>query len=76
MWELRNGPFTFRALQEACDMLSPTTLNNRLGDLKNLDIVGHQSNGYQLTTKGLELAKIMMGLTEWAETEITPPAKS
>ncbi|MEP2988113.1 MAG: helix-turn-helix domain-containing protein [Parasphingorhabdus sp.] len=76
MWELRNGPFTFRALQEVCDMLSPTTLNKRLNDLKSLNVVDHQSNGYQLTTKGLELAKIMMGLTEWAGKEITPHAKS
>lgn len=76
MWELRNGPFTFRALQEACDMVSPTTLNKRLGDLKSLNIVDHQTEGYELTKKGFELAKIMMGLTEWAEKEIKPPAKS
>ncbi|ASK89974.1 winged helix-turn-helix transcriptional regulator [Sphingorhabdus sp. SMR4y] len=76
MWELRNGPFTFRALQESCDMLSPTTLNARLGDLKSLGIIEHQSAGYQLTAKGLELAKVMISLTDWADREITPRARS
>lgn len=76
MWELRNGPFTFRALQEACDMLSPTTLNARLGDLKTLGIIEHHSAGYQLTAKGLELAETMIGLTRWADKEITPRARS
>ncbi|MEO9634096.1 MAG: helix-turn-helix domain-containing protein [Parasphingorhabdus sp.] len=76
MWELRNGPFTFRALQESCDMLSPTTLNNRLSDLKKLEIVDHQPDGYQLTAKGLELAKIMIGLTKWADKEATLLARS
>lgn len=76
MWELRNGPFTFRALQETCDMLSPTTLNDRLGDLKALGIIEHQSAGYRLTAKGLELAKVLIGLTQWADKEITPRARS
>ena len=76
MWELRNGPFTFRALQETCDMLSPTTLNDRLGDLKALGIIEHQSAGYRLTAKGLELAKVMISLTKWADKEITPRARS
>jgi DNA-binding HxlR family transcriptional regulator len=76
MWELRDGPYTFRALQEACDMLSPTTLNGRLGDLKGLGIIKHQSAGYRLTAKGMELAETMIDLTRWADREISPRARS
>ena len=76
MWELRNGPFTFRSLQEQCDMLSPTTLNSRLRDLKALEIIERVADGYQLTVKGYDLARMMIGLTEWADKEIKPPAKS
>jgi DNA-binding HxlR family transcriptional regulator len=76
MWELRNGPYTFRALQEACDMLSPTTLNGRIGDLKALEIIERQSTGYGLTEKGMELAETMIDLTRWADREIIPRARS
>lgn len=57
-------------------MLSPTTLNSRLRDLKTLEIIERVSDGYQLTVKGYDLAKMMIGLTEWADKEIKPPAKS
>ena len=34
LWELRDGPLRFRALQKRCDEASPTILNQRLKELK------------------------------------------
>src|SRR5258705_10580770 len=34
IWELRGGRLTFRALQEACGGVSPTVLNERVGELR------------------------------------------
>ena len=39
VWELHQGPKTFRALQQACDDLSPTVVNSRLGDLREAGLV-------------------------------------
>ncbi len=36
IWELREGRLTFRALQEACGGVSPTVLNERLRELREL----------------------------------------
>ncbi len=76
MWELRDGPLTFRALQQASEMKSPTTLNARLADLRTLSIVEHGDQGYVLTKKGENLAKILMELNHWADREISPHARS
>jgi DNA-binding HxlR family transcriptional regulator len=35
LWELRDGPRTFRALRLACDDASPSVLNARLRELRD-----------------------------------------
>ncbi len=67
LWELRDGPRTFRGLREACDDVSPSSLNQRLADLRALGVVDAGSDGYVLTEAGRELAKLLLGLNRWAD---------
>jgi DNA-binding HxlR family transcriptional regulator len=67
VWELRDGPLTFRALQERCDDISPTTLNSRLKSLREASLVELTTDGYRRTALGNELGEQMKTLTIWAE---------
>jgi DNA-binding HxlR family transcriptional regulator len=68
VWELNAGPLKFRALQAACDDLSPSTLNQRLADLKEARLVAlEERQGYRLTPQGEELARLLGPLAGWAE---------
>ena len=53
VWELRVGPLNFRALQEACGGISPSVLQRRLHELRDVEVVqkipGH---GYRLGQHG------------------------
>src|ERR1700752_3051711 len=66
LWELRGDPLTFRALQEACDT-NPGSLNTRLRELRELDIVGHNAGGYRLTEHGRSLMIALEPLQDWAD---------
>ena len=66
IWELRNGPLTFRALQEATGGISPTIVNRRLKELRAAEIVDHKALGFELTPKGFALVKAAMPLLSWA----------
>ena len=50
LWELRQGPLTFRALRDACDGASPTVLNTRLKALRHLGLVDLGPDGSVLET--------------------------
>jgi len=65
LWELRAEPMTFRALQAASEM-NPASLNKRLKELRDLEIVGHSSAGYHLTAHGTALASALSPLQDWA----------
>jgi DNA-binding HxlR family transcriptional regulator len=67
LWELRDGALPFRALQERCDALSPTVLNERLHELREAGVVELQAAGYRLTADGRSLGAHLMPLTAWAE---------
>lgn len=68
LWELQNGPLTFRALQAACDGVSPTVLQQRLKDLRAARLVVHDgSRGYLLTEAARRLQPGLMALQDWAE---------
>jgi hypothetical protein len=67
VWELRENPLTFRALQQACGGLSPSVLNQRLGELRATLLVELKPEGYALTALGGELLTQLMPLTGWAE---------
>ncbi len=66
IWQLQNGPFTFRELQERCESISPTILNSRIKDLRKADIVERTLDGYQLTERGKELIDIIRPFGQWS----------
>lgn len=64
MWELRDGPLTFRELRARCDEMSPSVLNDRLAELREAGIV---ESGYRLTDEGRELGELLLPLDAWAK---------
>lgn len=69
LWELRDGPQTFRGLRARCDNVSPSVLNKRLAELRDLSIVeSREGEGYALTADGTNLLEALAPLTHWAAT--------
>ncbi len=67
IWELRSQTLTFRELQEACDGLSPSVLNNRLKLLQEAQLIQKGSTkGYSMTKIGEELLEVYKPLKQWA----------
>ncbi len=66
IWELRDGPLTFRALQAACGDISPTVLNQRLAELRDSGLLANDEAGYGLTPSGTELLDAFAPLSKWA----------
>ena len=75
LWELRSGARTFRALREACDDVSPSSLNQRLSDLRGLGVVERGEDGYALTPQGARLGQIVLELHRWAEATQRKPSR-
>jgi DNA-binding HxlR family transcriptional regulator len=75
LWELRAGPQTFRALREACDDVSPSSLNQRLAELRTLGAIERSDDGYGLTPAGVRLGRIVLELHRWAEATLREPAR-
>lgn len=67
LWNLQQGPATFRELQHRCEQISPTLLNSRLKELITLHLVEKQACGYQLTQSGLALINIILPLGDWSK---------
>jgi DNA-binding HxlR family transcriptional regulator len=68
LWELRDGALPFRALQERCDAVSPTVLNDRLRELRDAGVVDLAAGGgYALTADGAALGALLLPLHRWAE---------
>jgi DNA-binding HxlR family transcriptional regulator len=69
LWELRDEVLPFRALQERCDAISPTVLNERLRELRQVGMVTVQpGGGYALTEEGRALGALLVPLHQWSET--------
>jgi len=67
LWELRQGPLTFRALRERCDEISPTVLNARLRELREARILEHRpGSGYAVSAQGRSLLELAAPLDRWA----------
>ena len=71
IWQLNDGPYSFRQLQSACDNISPTVLNRRLKELRTTGLVDHDSEGYYLTTLGQELFRLLEPMGTWSKTWAT-----
>ena len=68
LWELRDQPLRFRPLQSACDGLSPSTLNQRLAELREARLIAlDERAGYALTPMGREVVDRLTPLAVWAE---------
>lgn len=67
LWELRDQTLNFRALQTRCDQVSPSVLNNRLAQLREMQLVELTAEGYQTTDLGRQLGRRLLGLDAWAE---------
>lgn len=66
IWSLQKGSATFRELQERCESISPSILNNRIKDLREADIIERTLEGYQLTPRGEELMELLLPFKEWS----------
>ena len=66
LWELREGPLSFRELRRRCDDVSPSVLNTRLRELREARIVELGEAGYGLSARGEELLEALAPLSDWA----------
>ncbi len=67
LWELVGENQKFRELRRRCDDVSPTTLNKRVEELRDLQLIDHATDGYGLTNLGKELVNMLLPLHSWAE---------
>ena len=71
LWELRDAPLTFRALQEAA-ATNPSVLNARLKELREARLVEHDAEGYASRRRARSCSRRFCrstpGPTEWAKT--------
>ena len=66
LWELRDGPLGFRALQQRCDGMSSSVLRDRLRDLTEARVIsGEEAGGYGLSPLGTELLSALDPLWRW-----------
>jgi len=78
LWELGEARLTFRALREACDGVSPTVLNERLRELREVKLLDlADCGGYGLTPLGRGLLQVFLPLVEWSKrwARALPPAE-
>ena len=66
IWQLQDGPYTFRKLQERCESISPSILNSRIKDLREADMVERILDGYQLTKRGETLVTLLRPFGDWS----------
>jgi DNA-binding HxlR family transcriptional regulator len=67
VWELREGPLLFRAIQERCEGMSSSVLNQRLRELRDAGVLSSGNAGYQLSEEGARLLDALMILDAWAQ---------
>jgi len=67
LWELRDESASFRDLRARCDSMSPSVLNRRLAELREVGIVVLTDDaGYALTPVGHDLLAALAPLKAWA----------
>jgi DNA-binding HxlR family transcriptional regulator len=68
LWELREDGLTFRELQDRCEGMSSSVLNQRLHELREAGVVNPQDGGgYSLSEEGRELLQALSPLHAWAD---------
>lgn len=66
LWNLSDESRTFRDLQARCGSASPSVLNTRLKELRNVGLVERAQGGYALTQTGRALFDHLEPLGDWA----------
>ena len=68
LWELRQRPASFQALQRRCDSMSTSVLAQRLAELRDAQLVEKDHAGdYALTESGARLLARLEGIEEWTQ---------
>jgi DNA-binding HxlR family transcriptional regulator len=68
LWELRDGPLGFRPLQQRCDGMSSSVLQQRLTELQETLLVERDDAGaYRLTPLGADVRRELRGLMRWSD---------
>jgi DNA-binding HxlR family transcriptional regulator len=68
LWELREEPLGFRALQERCEGMSSSVLRDRLAELTAAALLETDDGGrYMLSEHGRGLLMAMRPLSRWAD---------
>ncbi len=67
IWSLKDGPCKFRELLYRAGTSSPTTLNGRIKELKNLHLLDLTKDGYILTPLGFNLVSQLNLLKPWTK---------
>jgi DNA-binding HxlR family transcriptional regulator len=68
LWELRLASATFQALQARCDSMSTSVLSQRLGELREAQLVEKdQAGSYRLTEPGSRLLARLDGMDQWTQ---------
>lgn len=68
IWELREGPLGFRALQQRCDSMSSSVLRQRLTEMLELHLVVQQPDkAYELSQLGYGAFHALRPLIRWSE---------
>ncbi len=68
IWELRGEPLSFRALRSACGNISPSVMQARLHQLRDLGLIEQIPGlGYRHTSAGQQLFRVIAPLDNWAE---------
>lgn len=66
LWNLATEPRTFRELQDLCGSASPSVLNTRLKELREVGLIEKSDQGYVLTATGRDLFERLEPLGDWA----------
>lgn len=67
IWELRAGPLNFRSLQAACGGISPSVLQARLHEWRNVEVIEMIPDlGYRLSRSGERLFQVLAQLEKWS----------
>jgi DNA-binding HxlR family transcriptional regulator len=68
LWELRDEPLGFRALQQRCEGMSSSVLRDRLSELTGAGLLQTGEDGrYVLSEHGHGLLTAMRPLSRWAD---------
>jgi DNA-binding HxlR family transcriptional regulator len=68
LWELRQQPASFQALQRRCDSMSTSVLSQRLRELRDAQLVEKDKTGnYALTESATPLLARLDDIDEWTQ---------